>query len=65
MKILAIAFMLLGSLSIICNKKSGDSYAEFQKGWGLEGRSAILVGRLISIFGGLMLVAIGLLIVLR
>ena len=57
--------MLLGSPSSIYNKKSGDSYAEFQKGGGLEGRSAILIGRLISIFGGLMLVAIGLLIVLR
>ena len=57
--------MLLGSPSSIYNKKSGDSYAEFQKGWGLEGPSAILIGRLISIFGGLMLVAIGLLIVLR
>ena len=65
MKILAIAFLLLGSLSIVYNKKSGDSYAKFQKGWGLEGRTAILVGRLISIFGGLMFVAIGLLIVLH
>lgn len=56
---------MLGALSIIYNKQGADRYAEFQKGWGLEGRTAILVGRLISILGGLLIIGIGLLIIVR
>jgi hypothetical protein len=61
LKILGVAFLLLGTISIIYNKRSADRYAEFQKGWGLEGRNGVVVGRLISILGGLMFVVIGLL----
>ena len=38
-------------------------YAAFQKGWGL-GESAFAVGRFISIFGGVMAVIIGLIMIL-
>ena len=56
---LGVAFLLLGTISIIYNKRSADRFAEFQKGWGLEGHTAVVVGRLISILGGLMFVVVG------
>ena len=65
MIILGVAFLLLGTLSIIYNKQGAHSYAEFQKGWGLEGRSALLIGRLIGILGGLIFVGLGLLIIFK
>jgi hypothetical protein len=64
-RILGIIFLLLGILSIFFNKRGAVSYAEFQKGWGLEGPRAILVGRLIGIFGGAMFVALGLFLILK
>ncbi|HEX6716314.1 MAG TPA: hypothetical protein VF088_04350 [Pyrinomonadaceae bacterium] len=63
MKILGTMFLILGTVSIIYNKQSGQSYAAFQKGWGLEGRTAIVVGRLIALIGGFLFMVIGLLIV--
>ena len=65
MKILGIAFLLLGTLSIVYNKAGANSYAQFQKGWGLQGPTAILVGRLIGVIGGLMFAALGLFIITR
>jgi len=64
-KVLGIIFLLLGILSIFYNKRGAESYAEFQKGWGLERPRAILVGRLIGIFGGGMFVALGLFLILK
>src|SRR5258705_10940204 len=57
--------MLVGLLSIFYYKQGAESYAEFQKGWGLERRTAILVGRLIGIVGGLLFVGFGLLIMVK
>jgi hypothetical protein len=65
MKFLGLFFLLLGSLSIIYNKAGANSYAEFQKGWGLEGQRAIFVGRLIGIMGGLLVAGLGLLMLLK
>jgi len=56
--------ILLGLFSIITNKRGAESYAEFQKGWGLQGNTALLVGRLLCIFGGLFLIGVGLLMIL-
>jgi len=56
-------FVLFGVVCIVLNKRSGKMYAAFQKGWGL-GESAFTVGRLISIFGGVMAVIIGLIMIL-
>jgi hypothetical protein len=61
-KILGFGLVLLGVLAIVYNKQNGKLYADFQKGWGLEGRTAVLVGRLIAFLGGLMFVVVGLLI---
>lgn len=65
MKLLGILFVLVGLLSIFYSKQGAESYAEFQKGWGLERRTAILAGRLIGIVGGLLFVGFGLLIILK
>jgi hypothetical protein len=65
MKFLGFFFLLLGALSIIYNKAGANSYAEFQKGWGLEGHRAIFVGRLIGILGGLILASLGLFMLLK
>ena len=64
-KILGCAFLLLGTLSIIYNKHGAHAYAEFQKGWGLAERKAILIGRLLGLLGGLLFVGLGLLIILK
>lgn len=55
-------FVLWGVVSIVFNKRGGKWYAAFQKGWGL-GKSAFSVGRFISVFGGLMFVIIGLIMI--
>ena len=47
-------------LSIVTHKQS---FAEFQKGWGLEGRTALLFGRSLCIVGGLILIGVGLLMI--
>lgn len=64
-KIAGFAFLLLGTLSIIYNKQGAHAYSEFQKGWGLEERTAILIGRLLGLLGGLLFVGLGLLIILK
>lgn len=65
MIILGILFVVLGVVSVIYNKAGAELYAEFQKGWGLQGRAAIVTGRLIGILGGLMFVALGIRLVLN
>ena len=65
MKIFGIIFILIGVLLIISNKRAGESCAEFQKGWGLEGHTAIVVDRLINVIGGLMFLGVGLLLLFK
>jgi len=64
-KILGIGFLLFGAFSIIYYKQSAKSYAEFQKGWGLTERTALIVGRVIAVLGGLMLVGAGVLMIIK
>jgi uncharacterized membrane protein len=59
-RIFGFILILIGVLSLVFNKQSAQMYVEFQKGWGLE-KNAYSVGRLISIFGGVFMVLIGLL----
>ena len=63
MHILGALFILVGLLSIITHKEGTKSFVEFQKGWGLEGNTAVLFGRFLCIFGGLFLIALGLLMI--
>ena len=65
MTILGIIFLLMGILSIFYNKQGAEGYVQFQNGWGLDRQRAILVGRLIGIFGGVMFIGIGLLLILK
>ena len=60
-----ILFLVLGIVSIVYNKAGADLYAEFQKGWGLQGRAATVTGRLIGIIGALMFVVLGILLVIK
>ena len=59
-RIVGFIFILIGVLSLVFNKQSAKMYVEFQKGWGLE-KNAYSMGRFISIFGGVFMVLIGLL----
>lgn len=65
MPILGIIFILLGSVSFVYNRQGAKSYVEFQKGWGLEGTTAFIIGRLLGIVGGLVMVGLGLFMILR
>lgn len=65
MFILGILLILLGSVSIVCNRQGAKSYVEFQKGWGLQGSTAFIIGRLLGIVGALVMVGVGLFAILR
>jgi hypothetical protein len=56
-------FVLVGLISIITYKQGTQSFVEFQKDWGLQGRSAFLFGRFLTIVGGLMLIGVGLVMI--
>jgi uncharacterized membrane protein len=56
--IIGIIFVLMGLLSLIYNKRSAREYAET---WGRRLKHGYALGRFISIFGGILLVLAGLL----
>lgn len=65
MYLLGILLILLGFISIVYNRQGAKSYVEFQKGWGLEGTTAFIIGRLLGIVGGLGMMGVGLFVILR
>jgi hypothetical protein len=56
--IVGIIFLLMGSLSLIYSKRSSRDYAE---SWGRRLKHGYAVGRFISVFGGILLLLAGLL----
>ncbi len=62
---IGVLFIIVGLLSIVYYKQGAELYAEQQKGWGLEDKRAIVVGRFIGLFGGFLLLITGVLMVFR
>ena len=58
--ILGSILLLIGVLSIVYNKRSAEEYAQ---NWGRALKNGYAVGRFISIFGGILLVLVGLLFI--
>ncbi len=56
--IVGVIFVLMGLLSLIYNKRSAREYAET---WGRRLSHGYKVGRFVSIFGGALLLLVGLL----
>jgi ABC-type nickel/cobalt efflux system permease component RcnA len=56
--IVGIIFLLMGTLSLIYNKRSAQAYAET---WGRRLKHGYAIGRFISIFGAILLLLAGVL----
>jgi ABC-type nickel/cobalt efflux system permease component RcnA len=56
--LIGILFLLMGTLSLIYNKRAAHEYAET---WGKRLTHGYAIGRFISLFGGLFLLLVGML----
>jgi ABC-type nickel/cobalt efflux system permease component RcnA len=56
--LIGILFLLMGTLSLIYNKRAAQEYAET---WGKRLTHGYAIGRFVSVFGGLFLLLVGML----